>query len=118
MDQRNLITPFLLITEKEAKGIRDHLPPKKELSSLADFFKVFGDFTRMKMLFLLGETELCVGDLAALMDMTPSAVSHQLKILKSSELVRFRREGKTLFYSLADEHVHAITKIGLEHVQE
>ncbi len=118
MDQKDLITPFLLLSEKEAKKIWDHLPPKKELSELAEFFKVFGDFTRLKILFLLGDKELCVGDLAALMDMTPSAVSHQLKILKSSELVRFRREGKTLFYSLADEHVHAITKIGLEHIKE
>lgn len=118
MDQKDLITPFLLITEKEAEKIREQLPPKKELSSLSEFFKVFGDSTRLMILFLLGEKELCVGDLAALMDMTPSAVSHQLKILKSSELVRFRREGKTLFYSLADEHVHAITKIGLEHIQE
>ncbi len=118
MNQKDMITPFLLITEKEAKTIGDHLPAKKELSYLSDFFKVFGDFTRLKILFVLGEKELCVGDLAALMDMTPSAVSHQLKVLKNSELVRFRREGKTLFYSLADEHVHSITKIGLEHIKE
>ncbi len=118
MDQRNILSPFLLLSKEEAEDITGKLPPKENLSSLSDFFKVFGDNTRLKILFFLGEKELCVGDLAALMDMTPSAVSHQLKILKNNNLVRFRREGKTLFYSLADEHVHSITKIGLEHVQE
>jgi len=118
MNPKDAITPFLLLSGEEGTAIAKKLPPKNELSRLSDFFKVFGDPTRLQILFFLGEKELCVGDLAALMAMTPSAVSHQLKILKNSELVRFRREGKILFYSLADEHVHDITRIGLEHIRE
>ena len=102
----------------DSRKRKEVLPPEGELRSLSDFFKVFGDATRLKILFLLGEGERCVGEIAALMEMSPSAVSHQLKLLKGAKLVRFRREGKTLFYSLADEHVHMITKIGLEHIRE
>ena len=118
MDSGMVITPFLFLSEEEAETRRAATPPEKELTSLSSFFKMFSDNTRLGILFYLGQGELCVGDLAALMDMTPSAVSHQLKLLKSTGLVRFRREGKILFYSLADEHVHAITNTGLEHIRE
>lgn len=91
---------------------------KGEADSLSTFFKVFADPNRLNILFLLSQGELCAGDLAVRMGMTPSAVSHQLKILKFSGLVHCRREGKLLYYCLADEHIEAITKIGLEHIKE
>lgn len=118
MKKQDPILPYLLLSQKEGEEKINACPPEEELLSLADFFKLFSDFTRMRILFLLSQGELCVGDLSALMDMTPSAVSHQLKLLKGRELVRYRRKGKILFYSLADDHVHAITKIGLEHIKE
>ena len=89
-----------------------------ELYDLAEFFKVFGDSTRIKILFVLFETEMSVGDIAMALDMTQSAISHQLKILKTSKLVKSRREGKSIFYSLADEHVKTIFAQGLEHIEE
>ena len=89
-----------------------------ELYDLAEFFKVFGDSTRIKILFVLFETEMSVGEIATALDMTQSAISHQLKILKTSKLVKSRREGKSIFYSLADEHVKTIFAQGLEHIEE
>lgn len=118
MNEELQITPFLFLSEKEAEEKKFHLPSDDNLNALSDLFKMFGDRTRLSILYFLSQGELCVGDLAALMDMTPSAISHQLRLLKNAELVRFRREGKTLFYSLADNHVETITKMGLEHVQE
>ena len=79
---------------------------------------MFGDTTRIKILYVLLESELCVCDIAKLLQMTQSAVSHQLRILKDAKLVRFRREGKTVFYSLDDEHVRAILSLGMEHISE
>lgn len=118
MDKNTPISPYLLLEEEKAKDMKGKIPSSSERFSLSAFFKMFGDDTRLRILFYLSEKELCVGDLAAVMDMTPSAVSHQLKLLKSTELVRFRRDGKVLLYSLADEHVRDIIKIGLEHVKE
>lgn len=89
-----------------------------ELYDLAEFFKVFGDTTRIKILFVLFENEMSVGDIATALDMTQSAISHQLKILKTSKLVKCRRDGKSIFYSLADEHVKTIFAQGLEHIGE
>ena len=89
-----------------------------ELYDLAEFFKVFGDSTRIKILFVLFEAEMSVGDIATALDMTQSAISHQLKILKTSKLVKSRRAGKSIFYSLADEHVKTIFAQGLEHIEE
>ena len=85
---------------------------------LAELFKVFGDSTRIKILYVLFESELCVCDIAQLLGMTQSAVSHQLRILKSNKLVKFRREGKTVFYSLDDDHVRSILSLGMEHLDE
>ena len=118
MEDSSLITPFLLLSEEEATKKHETMPQKKELTSLSSFFKMFGDMTRLRILFLLRGGELCVGDLAALMDMTPSAVSHQLKLFKHQALVQYRRVGKTLFYSLADEHVERIMETGWEHIGE
>lgn len=89
------------------------------LYDLAELFKIFGDSTRVKILYALLEAEeLCVCDIASLMDVTQSAVSHQLRVLKSSKLVKFRKEGKTVYYSLADDHVCRILSQGMEHICE
>lgn len=88
------------------------------LSRLTAFFKVIGDGTRMRILVSLAETELCVCAIAELLGMELSAVSHQLRVLKQADLVRFRREGKTVYYSLADDHVRAIIRMGLDHINE
>lgn len=85
---------------------------------LAELFKVFGDSTRIRILFELSETELCVCDIANALDMTQSAISHQLRILKQSRLVKGRREGKSIIYSLADDHVRSIIATGREHIEE
>ena len=91
---------------------------EEELFALADFYKIFGDSTRIRILFVLYETELCVCDIAETLGMTVSAISHQLRILKQARLVKFRRAGKTVYYSLADDHIHAILAQGMEHIRE
>lgn len=98
--------------------VHETLPDEELLYDLAELFKVFGDSTRIKILYLLFESEMCVCDIAALLNMTISAISHQLRVLKQSQLVRFRREGKTVYYSLADDHVRSILAQGMEHVCE
>lgn len=94
------------------------VPDEGELSDLAELFKVFGDVTRLRILFVLFKSELCVCDIAESLDMTQSAISHQLKVLKQIKLVKARREGKSIFYSLSDNHVASIIAQGLEHVDE
>lgn len=94
------------------------MPDEEEISDLSDLFKVFGDSTRLKILFVLFEAEVCVCDLAEALNMTQSAVSHQLKALRQSKLVSSRREGKSVFYSLADSHVSSIIAQGREHIEE
>lgn len=89
-----------------------------ELYDLADFFKVLGDSTRIKIMSALDANEMCVCDLAVLLNMTKSAISHQLRSLKQANLVRFRREGKVVYYSLSDDHVRDIFTKGLEHIRE
>ena len=94
------------------------MPDEEILYDLAELFKIFGDSTRVKILFVLLESEMCVCDIAQLLNMTQSAISHQLRILKQSRLVKFRREGKTIFYSLLDDHVCSILSQGLDHLKE
>ncbi len=98
--------------------VTNTLPDENSLFDLAELFKVFGDSTRIRILFVLFETEVCVCDLAQVLNMTQSAISHQLRILKQSKLVKSRREGKSIFYSLADEHVRTIIAQGCEHIKE
>ena len=98
--------------------VREELPSDALISDLADLFKVFGDTTRMKILFSLFEAELCVCAIADLLCMEQSAISHQLKKLKTARLVRSRREGKTVYYTLADDHVRGLVRIGFEHLVE
>ncbi len=98
--------------------IEDGMPEQATIESLADFYKVFGDVTRVKILCVLFQSELCVCDLAEVMGMTQSAISHQLRVLKQMKLVKNRREGKTVYYSLADAHIQGIINQGLEHIAE
>ena len=98
--------------------IRRDLPDDDTLFDLADLFKIFGDTTRVKILYALFESELCVCEIAELLGMTSSATSHQLRVIKDAGLVRGRRDGKTIYYSLADEHVRSILEMGFEHITE
>jgi ArsR family transcriptional regulator len=98
--------------------VKSELPQDELISDLADLFKIFGDTTRMKILYSLFESELCVCAIAELLGMTQSAISHQLKVLKNANLVANRREGKTIYYFLADEHVRTIVAQGFEHLIE
>lgn len=100
------------------KIVSEKMPDEDSLYDLAELFKVFGDSTRIRILFVLFESEVCVCDLAETLNMTQSAISHQLKVLKQAKLVKNRREGKSIFYSLADNHVRAIIEQGMEHVCE
>ena len=106
------------VHEDLLKIVKETMPDEEELNDLADLFKVFGDYTRIRILFVLFEAEVCVCDLAQALNMTQSAISHQLKILKQNRLVKSRREGKSIFYSLADEHVRTIIGKGREHIEE
>ena len=94
------------------------MPDEEDLYDLAELFKVFGDSTRIRILYVLFESEMCVCDIAALLNMSQSAISHQLRVLKQARLVRSRREGKTVYYFLADDHVRVILGQGMEHVEE
>lgn len=94
------------------------MPDDEVLYELADLFRVFGDSTRIKILYALHDTELCVCDIANLLALSQSAVSHQLRVLRDSKLVRFRRDGKTVYYALDDDHVRSILSLGMEHVEE
>lgn len=106
-------------THKELlKVVSEKMPDEDKLYDLAELFKVFGDSTRIRILYVLFEAEVCVCDLAETLSMTQSAISHQLKILKQSKLVKSRREGKSVFYSLADGHVRTIIAQGREHIEE
>ncbi|SET36787.1 ArsR/SmtB family transcription factor [[Clostridium] polysaccharolyticum] len=96
----------------------NNMPAEEYLYDLAELFKVFGDTTRIKILYVLFESEMCVCDIAEILNMTQSAISHQLRVLKQNRLVRFRREGKNIIYSLADEHVRSIINQGMEHINE
>lgn len=98
--------------------VEEKMPQEEELSDLAEFFRIFGDTTRIRILYVLMCSEMCVCDIAALLNMTQSAISHQLRVLKQMELVKNRRDGKTVFYSLADGHIKTILSQGIEHINE
>lgn len=104
--------------EDVVKRVLAAMPESERLSDLAELFKVFGDWTRIRILCVLFEAEMCVCDIAALLDMTQSAISHQLRVLKNAKLVKNRRDGKTIYYSLADDHVRTIFDQGMEHICE
>ena len=104
--------------EDKIRAANEQMPDEDELYDLAELFKVFGDSTRIRILFVLFQSEMCVCDLAQSLNMNQSAISHQLKILKQAKLVTGRREGKSVIYSLADEHVRTIIDQGREHIEE
>jgi ArsR family transcriptional regulator len=97
---------------------RDRMPPEEDLYNLAELFKVFGDSTRIRILCALDEAEMCVCDIAYLLNMTQSAISHQLRVLKQASLVRSRKDGKIVYYALNDEHVKMIFDQGMNHIRE
>ena len=105
-------------SKHQTKKINIDFKQEQDLYELADLFKVFGDTTRIKILYALHQGEICVCDIAKTLNMTQSAVSHQLRVLKSARLVNFRKEGKTVYYSLNDEHIHKIFDMGLDHINE
>ncbi len=107
-----------VIHEEIVNQVREKMPQEETLYDLAELFKVFGDTTRIKILWALDEAEICVCDIAFLLKMTQSAISHQLRVLKQADLVKSRREGKIVFYSLQDEHVRQIFDQGLFHISE
>jgi ArsR family transcriptional regulator len=98
--------------------MQENIPDKETLEQIAELFKGFADPTRVRILTLLQQRELCVTDIAEAVELTQSAVSHQLRMLKQMHLIKFRREGKNIWYSLADNHVKTILQMGLEHVLE
>lgn len=107
-----------VIHEEVVAAVKKKMPHEETLYDLAELFKIFGDSTRIKILWALEESEMCVCDIAFLLNLTQSAVSHQLRILKQSNLVKSRREGKIIYYSLSDEHVKQIFEQGLSHINE
>ena len=107
-----------VIHKEVVENVKNKLPKEETLYDLAELFKVFGDSTRIKILYVLFQSEMCVCDIAQLLNMSQSAISHQLRVLKQAQLVKYRREGKTVFYSLADAHVNTILNQGLEHIEE
>ena len=114
--------PVRMDAEAERKALRERvlteMPDEESLYDLAELFKVFGDTTRIRILYALFESELCVCDIAQVLGMTQSAISHQLRVLKQARLVRSRREGKQIYYFLADDHVRTIIGQGMDHVSE
>ena len=104
--------------EDIVNAVNAQMPDEEILYDLAELFKVFGDSTRIKILYVLFESEMCVCDIAQRLNLNQSAISHQLRVLKQSKLVKYRRDGKTVFYSLADGHVRTILGQGMEHVAE
>lgn len=109
---------FIYVHEDVVKQVMEVMPSGEELQILADFFRIFGDSTRIRILYALSQSELCVCDIASLLGMGQSAISHQLRILKQMRLVKFRREGKSVLYSLADSHIETILAQGMEHIGE
>ncbi len=107
-----------IVDEEKVSRVRETLPNDELIFDLAELFKVFGDSTRMKIICALLEEELCVGDIACITNSTASAISHQLRVLKQSKLVKYRKEGKTVYYSLDDDHVKQIFEKGREHIEE
>ena len=109
---------YMHVHEDIVAQVNRNMPDEEVLYDLAELFKIFGDSTRIKILYVLSESEMCVCDIAQLLGMSQSAISHQLRSLKQCRLVKARRDGKTVFYSLADGHVRTILNQGMEHVAE
>ncbi len=109
---------FMHIHEEIVDKVEKVMPDEQQLLDLSEFFKVFGDSTRIKILYVLSQSEMCVCDIATLLQMGQSAISHQLRVLKQMRLVTFRRDAKTVSYKLADSHIQTILAQGMEHISE
>ena len=120
MEEKNQIEQceFIHAHEEIIKQVNLEMPDEEDLYDLADFFKIFADSTRIKILYVLLCSEMCVCDIAQILEISQSAISHQLRTLKQMDLVKNRRDGKTIFYSLADGHIKTILSQGLEHIKE
>lgn len=118
MAENDEVCGFLCVHEDLVAQVQASLPNDETLTRLSELFKVFGDSTRIRILYVLFEAEVCVCDLAKLLGMTQSAISHQLRLLKQARLIKSRRDGKTVFYSLADDHVATLLRQGTEHIAE
>lgn len=118
MTNDEIICDCEVIHSDIVEEVKKRMPNEDDLYDLSDFFKVLGDSTRTKIIWALDEHEMCVCDIAVLLNMTKSAISHQLRSLRQANLVRFRKEGKVVYYSLADEHVKDIFEKGMEHIKE
>ncbi len=117
-EREELICDCEVIHEDIVDEVKKRMPAVEDIYDLSDFFKVLGDSTRMKIIWALDESEMCVCDIAVLLNMTKSAISHQLRALRNADLVKFRRDGKEVFYSLKDKHIRDIYEIGMEHIRE
>jgi len=117
-DFEQLACDWLHVHDDIVQKVQSEMPDENILFDLSELFKVFGDSTRIRILYCLFSSEMCVCDIATLLNMTQSAISHQLSVLKRSKLVKSRRDGKTIFYSLADSHVRTMIDQGVEHVTE
>ncbi len=117
-DEEQIQCEYIHVHADIVKSVKEAMPEEESLYDLADFFKVFADSTRIKILYVLLQAEMCVCDIAQLLGATQSAISHQLRMLKQMKLVKYRRDGKTIFYSLSDEHIKNILSQGLEHISE
>ena len=118
MPKNDDVCQVSVINEKKVKAVKNKMLNETEFSNLSEIFKALGDPTRMKILYALTKNELCVCDIASVLDMTMSAVSHQLRILRNLKIVKHRKEGKIVNYSLADEHILQLIKMGYEHTTE
>jgi len=107
-----------VINHEKVEKIKKNMAKEELLFDMAEFFKVFGDSTRMKIISALLEEELCVGEIATITNNTPSAISHQLRVLKQAKLVKSRRDGKIIYYSLDDEHINVLYEVGKKHIEE
>ncbi|MBP0954202.1 MAG: helix-turn-helix transcriptional regulator [Oscillospiraceae bacterium] len=109
---------YIWVNKDVADRVMEDMPSEDILYDLAELYKVFGDSTRVRILCALLEAEMCVNDMAQMLGLSQTAVSHQLRVLKNNKLVRFRKEGKNVYYALSDDHVRSIIEIGMEHVTE
>lgn len=119
IDQNGVeVCEFLCAHDSIVNEVKESMPDEDTLFDLAELYKILGDHTRIRILMVLSRHEMCVCDIATLLSMTQSAISHQLRLLKQARLIKFRREGKTIFYSLADDHVKLLISLAIEHLQE
>ncbi len=109
---------FMHVHEEIVEKVEGVMPDEQQLLDLSEFFKIFGDSTRIKILYVLSQSEMCVCDIASLLNMSQSAISHQLRFLKQARLVKSRKNGKTVYYALCDDHIQTILAQGIAHVQE